>query len=196
MGSNLATPSNKYVSSKTSLGISVYYKNDGNSVVSTIQIPKETDLKSFLLLNQQENSRMFLNEIESKLLSSPKSTSSSTDSIYTPIDNLNEFDSLDCLDLNETTYDELASNLDDFGTRPHRQRLNSNENFVIIVQNLDFSSDYDDDLLNMNMTNGNTNNSKTRTRNSNEIFLSNDIVLNVMNIKNECSNFFNQFLKV
>jgi hypothetical protein len=178
MGLNLIKAPNNYAASRENdLGISVYFKND---VVSTIKIPKETDLKSFLVLNQQVNDNSFLKEIEDK------SIHTLTDSIYTSIDNLSEFDSHDSCGSIEK-YDEIVNmdeDFDNFLCLSHRQRLNSNENYVIIVQKLD-------EKLSLNSSAKNVTNPSHKT---NEIILNTDILLNVMSIKNECTKILNKFL--
>lgn len=185
MGSNLAKVATSYASPKKddTLDISVYYKNDGRSVVSTIKIPKEVDLKSFLLLNQQENSQVFLNEIDNK---SFPAINYLPDSTFTSIDNLSEFDSLD--DSTEI-FDEITTNMNDaddddayvtsgifLSNRQRTHSLNSNENYVIIVQNVDVESKL-----------------SAKRRDSKEIVLNNDILLNVTSFKNECTNILSRF---
>jgi len=151
---------------KNCLNVSVYYKND---VVSTIQISKEIDLKSFLLLNQHRNEKKPLKEIENTY----SSIYYLPESIYISIDNISEFDAIGSIE----NYDKMINKDEDYHIDlSQRKRLNSSENYVTIVQHLDESFD------------SSINAKKNILGATNEVILNKRLLFNVMGVKNECSN--------
>ena len=162
MGSNIAKPKLTNIRlKKSTFDIPVYYKNgDLNNVISTIEIPN--------LNNPNNNIKNLIGEMHVDLKNfETNNLSNSTESVYTPIDNISEFDSLD--DNINSINDEQV--LNEYETRPmQRHRLDSNENFVLITDKIDY--------LNLN-------------DNLNELVVQNkDVVLNVNDFKN-ASNFVN-----
>lgn len=152
----------------------VYYKKNE---ISTIQIPRETDLKIFL--NQKGYEKKYFVEEES--VTKCLSIDSFSDSIYISIDNISEFDGV----ASDENYDELINEDEDIYidriTYSHRQRLNSNENYVTIVQTLG------DTMNGESNTKSLSHNYQSRI---NEIILNKDIILNVMNANKECTIFW------
>ena len=151
----------------------VYYKNNE---ISTIQISKETDLKN--LLNQKRYEKKYIIEEESATKCS--SIDSFSNSIYTSIDNISEFDGVG----SDENYDELINEDEDIYidqiTFSRRQRLNSYENYVTIVQTLGDTMSVESNTKSL---------SQNHQRRINEIILNKDIILNVLNTNKECTNF-------
>ena len=128
-----------------------------------------THQQSNLLLNNPNNNiKNLIGEMHVDLKNfETNNLSNSTESVYTPIDNISEFDSLD--DNINSINDEQV--LNEYETRPmQRHRLDSNENYVLITDKIDY--------LNL-------------SDNLNELVVQNkDVVLNVNDFKN-ASNFMN-----
>jgi hypothetical protein len=163
MGSNIAKPKlNNIRLKKSTFDIPVYFKNgDVNNVISTIEIPT--------LNNPNNNIKNLIGEMHIDLKNyEMKNLSNSTESVYTPIDNISEFDSLDD-NLNSINDEQI---LNEYEThRPlQRHRLNSNENYVLITDKIDYINTND---------------------NLSELVVQNkDVVLNVKDFKN-ASSFMN-----